>query len=68
MTNKQAEHPGASSADARQKYISKIFNDDWMRENGFLDEQPGLGTVRDLLGEQTEHRSSRASPTPRCAT
>src|SRR4051812_19717786 len=35
--------------DSAQKYLSKIFNDDWMRENGFLDDQPGLGTVRDLL-------------------
>ncbi len=35
--------------DAGQKYVSKIFNDDWMRENGFLAEQPGLGTVRDLI-------------------
>src|SRR5215471_4226690 len=34
--------------DSAQKYLSKIFNDDWMRENGFLDE-PGFGTVRDLL-------------------
>jgi cystathionine beta-synthase len=36
-------------ADGASKYISKIFNDDWMRENGFLDEEKGLGTVRDLL-------------------
>jgi len=36
-------------ADAGQKYVSKIFNDDWMRENGFLDEEPGLGTVADIL-------------------
>lgn len=36
-------------ADAGQKYVSKIFNDDWMRENGFLDEEPGLGTVADVL-------------------
>jgi cystathionine beta-synthase len=35
--------------DSAQKYLSKIFNDDWMRENGFLEDQPGLGTVRDLL-------------------
>jgi cystathionine beta-synthase len=35
--------------DSAQKYLSKIFNDDWMRENGFLDAEPGLGTVRDLL-------------------
>ena len=36
-------------ADAGQKYVSKIFNDDWMRENGFLDDEPGIGTVADLL-------------------
>jgi cystathionine beta-synthase len=35
--------------DGGNKYVSKIFNDEWMRENGFLDDQPGLGTVRDLL-------------------
>lgn len=35
--------------DSAQKYLSKIFNDDWMRENGFLDDQPGLGTVQELL-------------------
>jgi cystathionine beta-synthase len=36
-------------ADGGHKYMSKIFNDDWMRENGFLDEATGIGTVRDLL-------------------
>jgi cystathionine beta-synthase len=37
-------------ADGASKYISKIFNDDWMRENGFLDDgSPSMGTVRDLL-------------------
>jgi cystathionine beta-synthase len=36
-------------ADAGHKYMSKIFNDDWMRENGFVDDAPGVGTVRDLL-------------------
>jgi cystathionine beta-synthase len=36
--------------DAASKYISKIFNDEWMRENGFLEEEKGgLGTVRELL-------------------
>jgi len=34
--------------DAAHKYLSKIFNDNWMRENGFLEES-GLGTVRDVL-------------------
>jgi cystathionine beta-synthase len=48
--------------DAGQKYVSKIFNDDWMRENGFLDEQPGLGTVRDLLGARYRKKIVTVSP------
>src|SRR3954467_5978469 len=39
--------------DGASKYISKIFNDDWMRENGFLEDEKGLGTVRDLLAGKT---------------
>lgn len=35
--------------DSAQKYLSKIFNDNWMRENGFIEESPGLGTVHELL-------------------
>ncbi|GAC1351790.1 MAG: hypothetical protein NVSMB1_08230 [Polyangiales bacterium] len=35
--------------DSASKYLSKIFNDDWMRENGFLEEEQGLGTVRDII-------------------
>lgn len=39
--------------DSAQKYLSKIFNDDWMRENGFLEEdEAGLGIVRDLLARK----------------
>lgn len=34
--------------DSASKYLSKIFNDDWMRENGFLGESK-LGSVGDLL-------------------
>jgi cystathionine beta-synthase len=49
--------------DAGQKYVSKIFNDDWMRENGFLDEQPGLGTVRDLLGARYRKKIKTVLPT-----
>ena len=30
-------------------YLSKVFNDNWMRENGFLDPDTGFGTIRDLL-------------------
>jgi cystathionine beta-synthase len=53
--------------DGGHKYMSKIFNDDWMRENGFLDDAQGIGTVRDLL--VAKDRSGRqlvtATPTSR---
>ena len=42
--------------DAGQKYVSKIFNDDWMRENGFLEDEPGLGTVGDVLQMRGKHK------------
>ena len=46
-------HPDAGNIvvllpDGAAKYLSKIFSDEWMRENGFLDSD-GLGTVADLL-------------------
>lgn len=34
--------------DSGNRYLSKVFNDDWMRECGFL-EKPSLGTVSDIL-------------------
>jgi cystathionine beta-synthase len=35
--------------DSAAKYLSKIYNDAWMREHGFLDDAIGLGTVSDLM-------------------
>ena len=35
--------------DTGLRYLSKFFNDDWMRENGYLEPEMGLGTVRQLL-------------------
>jgi cystathionine beta-synthase len=35
--------------DTGRQYLGKIFNDDWMRENGYLDDLAGSGTVADLL-------------------
>ncbi len=35
--------------DGASKYLSKIFNDEWMRQNGFLDAPDPLGVVADLL-------------------
>ncbi len=36
--------------DGASKYLSKIFDDAWMKENGFLEPEYG-GTVADVLGE-----------------
>ncbi len=38
--------------DSANRYMGKIFDDDWMREHGFLDPDEGLGTIRDLLGNK----------------
>jgi cystathionine beta-synthase len=42
--------------DGASKYLSKIFNDDWMRQNGFLEEPDPLGTVQDILARQKERK------------
>ena len=38
--------------DSASKYLSKIFNDDWMREHGFLEPDNLTGTVADLLARK----------------
>jgi cystathionine beta-synthase len=35
--------------DSAVRYLNKIFDDDWMRENGFLDPEESLGSIRDML-------------------
>lgn len=35
--------------DSANRYLSKVFNDDWMRENRFLVSEWGEGTVADVL-------------------
>ncbi len=42
--------------DSGVRYLSKIFNDQWMQEGGYLDPVQGLGTVRDV----TSHSPPRA--------
>jgi cystathionine beta-synthase len=48
-TAKRKENILVLLPDSAQKYLSKIFDDKWMRENGFLDEPDPLGTVSSLL-------------------
>lgn len=35
--------------DSGSRYLSKFFNDDWMRENRFLETEWGAGTVEDVV-------------------
>jgi cystathionine beta-synthase len=35
--------------DSGSRYLSKIYNDAWMEENGYLEPNAPLGTVRDVL-------------------
>jgi cystathionine beta-synthase len=49
-------------ADAGHKYISKIFSDDWMRESGFLEDAPGLGTVHDILAGRDQRPLVTSGP------
>jgi cystathionine beta-synthase len=38
--------------DSASRYLSKIFDDEWMRENGFLGEDTWQATVGELLGRR----------------
>ncbi len=35
--------------DGASRYLSTVFNDDWLRENGFAGAEPALGTVAELI-------------------
>ena len=36
-------------ADSGDRYLSKCFNDEWMKDMGYLDEEQRLGTVREVM-------------------
>ena len=48
--------------DSASRYLSKIFDDDWMKENGFLEMTPYEGHVADLLRQKTDLELISASP------
>ena len=35
--------------DSGVRYLNKVYDDDWLRENGLLDPEEGLGSIRDML-------------------
>jgi len=42
-------------------YLSKFFNDDWMKDNGFFEPEPGAASVRDILRGKS-HQLHTAAP------
>lgn len=52
--------------DAGSRYLSKVYNDNWMREKGYLEPEMGLGSVRELLDHKGRGRELVvANPTQR---
>jgi len=50
--------------DSGSRYMSKIFNDQWMSENGFLSDEATLGTAGDLLGSEPRPPITMPDDTP----
>jgi len=51
------EHPECKTIvvilpDSGSRYLSKVYDDDWMRENSFLEDEETFGRIRDLIGHQ----------------
>ncbi len=49
--------------DTGRQYLGKIFNDDWMRENSYLDERLETGAVCNLLGASPRRNVISANST-----
>ena len=41
--------------DSGDRYLSKCFDDDWMKDMGFMGPEQRLGTVREILQNKTRH-------------
>jgi cystathionine beta-synthase len=51
--------------DSGSRYLSKVFNDDWMRENGFLEQSWMDVRASDILARKGDGRVITAQPTDR---
>ena len=47
----------AFACDTGNKYLSKLYNDFWMEDQGFI-HRPQHGDLRDLIGRPHEHRAT----------
>jgi len=61
-TQKEAQVPVILLPDSGSRYLSKVFNDDWMRENGFLDESDvrvaDVFSSRPLVSVSSSHKAN----------
>ncbi|MFQ5877492.1 MAG: pyridoxal-phosphate dependent enzyme [Acidobacteriota bacterium] len=53
------EHPECRTIvvilpDSGSRYLSKVYDDDWMRENSFLDDEEIYGRLGDLVGRRRQ--------------
>jgi len=57
---KRHDRPGLTAVvilpDSSSKYLSKIFNDSWMRENGYMEPETRFGTVSDLVSGRASRK------------
>jgi cystathionine beta-synthase len=66
---KRHDRPGLRAVvllpDSSSKYLSKIFNDSWMRENGYMEPETRFGTVSKLIAGRTSRKLVTIPPTAR---
>jgi len=48
--------------DSGSRYLSKVYDDQWLKENSFLDEESRYGTVAGILSQSTHPPLVTASP------
>ena len=41
--------------DSGSRYLSKVYDDDWLRENSFLDDEATYGQLKDIVERQRRH-------------
>jgi cystathionine beta-synthase len=63
---RQVDDPGALIVtflcDTGERYLSKLYNDEWMRENQLL--EPDRATLRDLVSHKSAHSPPLVSAAP----
>ena len=53
------------ACDTGNKYLSKLYNDYWLEDQGFTQREP-YGDLRDLIGRRHDERATITVGTDRC--